>query len=74
LDLRALGLCADPLPVEWTHLIGMASLNTEKLEQVLFEKGRSCGSPSKGKLIQKVNSQKPAYTFFTDTLEPGPYN
>jgi hypothetical protein len=58
----------------------MASLNTEKLEQVLFEKGRSCGSPPKGKLIQKVNSQKPAYTlkpaytFFTDTLEPGPYN
>jgi hypothetical protein len=30
----------------------MASLNTEKLEQVLFEKGRSCGSPSKGKLTE----------------------
>jgi hypothetical protein len=48
----ALGLRADPLPIEWTHLIGMASLNTEKLEQVLFEKGRSCGSPSKGKLTE----------------------
>jgi hypothetical protein len=30
----------------------MASLNTEKLEQVPFEKGRSCGSPSKGKFTE----------------------
>ena len=34
----ALGLHADPLPINWTHLIGRASLNTEKLEQVLYRK------------------------------------
>ena len=37
----ALGLHADPIPIKWTHLIGMASLNTEKLEQVLYPNATS---------------------------------
>jgi hypothetical protein len=35
-----LGLRAERISIKWTHLIGKESLNTEKLEQVLYRKGR----------------------------------
>ncbi|PNE10846.1 MAG: hypothetical protein CR217_12005 [Beijerinckiaceae bacterium] len=35
-----MGLRAERIPIKWTHLIGKESLNTEKLEQVLYRKGR----------------------------------
>jgi hypothetical protein len=53
-----LGLRGERLPIKWTRLIGKESPKTEKLTQVLFEKGRQL-LRFRGFLFRLSDSRRP---------------